>query len=272
MTKILEDLSPATLVTAIEENMFAFTPFSHGWPNTERYQGKELSWCLTNVSFPTCNTIFRARLAPEKTDKTIEYLMAKARRRGIPLEWLITRDTLPVDLGKYLVAHGFIQRGDGAGMAIDLLEMKEDSRQPVNLNITEVKDDATLKTCCRIAQVGFGAPDSSLPALVEWFTKDIELKQPVRFYLGSLNGKPVSTSMVFFAEGVAGLYFVATLPEARNRGIGFAITQKPLKVAREMGYRVGTLQASKMGEPVYRHMGFKEYCRISTYMWRSKPM
>jgi GNAT superfamily N-acetyltransferase len=271
MTGVLTDLSPPALAKAIEENLFAHTPFSHGWPNIERFEGKDLSWCLTDVLFPGCNVIFRSRLAPEKADKTVEYLAAKARKRNIPLQWYITQNTQPADLGKYLTAHGFTTRGDGAGMAIDLLEMKEDGRRPANLNIVEVTDSATLKTWCLITMIGFGAPESAANGLFEMFSKDVELKQPAKFYLGTLDGKPVSTSMVYFGAGVAGIYYVVTLPEARNQGIGFAITEKPLKLAKEMGYRVGVLQASKMGEPVYRRMGFKEYCRVSSYMLMPKP-
>jgi hypothetical protein len=33
MTRVLKDLSHAALTRAIEENRYAFTPFSHGWPD-----------------------------------------------------------------------------------------------------------------------------------------------------------------------------------------------------------------------------------------------
>jgi GNAT superfamily N-acetyltransferase len=271
MDTILKNISAEALTRAIEENMYAFTPFSHGWPNTEKYESKEISWCLTDVAFPTCNTVFRSRLQPERTDKTIEYLVAKARKRNVPVQWWIMKDSQPADLGKYLIAHGFTTRGDGPGMAIDLLEMKENGRQPDNFNIIEVDDNETLKTWCNVTRTGFGIPEGAENRLFEWFSKDAELKQPVKFYLGILDGKPAATSIVYFGAGVAGIYFVATLPEARNMGIGFAITKKPLDAAREMGYRAGTLQASKMGEPVYKRMGFKEYCRVSSYMLIPKP-
>jgi len=36
--------------------------------------------------------------------------------------------------------------------------------------------------------------------------------------------------------------------------------------AREMGYRFGILQASPMGENVYRRLGFEEYGRLPNYI------
>jgi predicted acetyltransferase len=97
------------------------------------------------------------------------------------------------------------------------------------------------------------------------------MKQPLKLYLGLLDGKPVATSLYYLGEGIAGIYFVATLSEARNQGIGYAITQKSLLDARELGYRVGILQASSMGKPVYLKLGFKEYSRIGSYSWIYQP-
>ena len=156
-------------------------------------------------------------------------------------------------------------------MAIDLSEMNEADRAPAGLRIVEVEDDDTLKTWCHVGGTGFGIPEPAIPSLVEYFTTDIKMGQPLKLYLGLLDGKPVATSMYYLAEGVAGIYFVATLEEARNKGIGFAITQKPLLEARVMGYRVGILQASKRGVPVYVRLGFREYSRIGSYSWIYQP-
>jgi predicted acetyltransferase len=58
---------------------------------------------------------------------------------------------------------------------------------------------------------------------------------------------------------------VATLPEARGKGIGAAVTLKPLHNARELGYIIGVLQSSEMGFNVYKRLGFRHLCQIENF-------
>jgi GNAT superfamily N-acetyltransferase len=170
-------------------------------------------------------------------------------------------------LGDTLATFGFIGE-EGVGMAVDLYSLPEDAATPQGLVIERVEDIKTMEKYNRTLCICFELPDFVGEAFLDcWKSRGLDSKSIFRAYVGLLNGKPVATASMFLAAGVAGIYNVATIPEKRRQGIGFVMTLKPLLEAREIGYRVGILQASKMGEPVYLKIGFREYCKIKQYVW-----
>jgi hypothetical protein len=267
MPAILTDLSEVALARAIEENMYAMTPLTHGWPKCEAYMGRDVSWCVTDIGFPTCNPIVRINLNPDSVNGVLAMLTDKARKKKVNLHCWVTPKTKPGNMAEYLTSNGFTKIGEPTAMAITLENLNEEARAPKGFTIKEVRDKRTLKTWCRVAGTSFGMPPSVTPTMYNWYAREMEMGQPLKFYLGIQDGKPVATSNYYLGEGVCGLYFVGTLPEARNKGIGFSITQKPLLEAKKLGYKAGILQASVMGRPVYLKLGFKEYGKFESYSW-----
>jgi GNAT superfamily N-acetyltransferase len=270
MTGISHDLSAPALTTAIEANQFAaFRLFRH-WSQAEVHDDPDMLWIITDIAHPLFNSVLRAQLEPDSMDAAIKTTIARGRSRNVPILWWVGPATRPANLGEYLEAHGFTRGDDLPGMAVDLLALSEGLRAPPDLTIEEVRDDETLEQWCHAMSLGFELADFVEHAWLNTFRSiGLGAQSPFRHYLGRLKGKPVATSSLCLGAGIAGIYDVVTLPEARRQGIGAAIVSTPLREARALGYRVGILQSSDMGFSVYHRVGFREYCKISTYVWTS---
>jgi GNAT superfamily N-acetyltransferase len=76
-------------------------------------------------------------------------------------------------------------------------------------------------------------------------------------FLAHVDGRPAGISMTIVSHGVAGVYWVGCTEETRGRGLGRAVTAAAIDAGLEMGAASVSLQASPMGEPLYRRMGFE---------------
>lgn len=89
-------------------------------------------------------------------------------------------------------------------------------------------------------------------------------------YLARLDGAPASGLVTLERDGSAGIYWVATRPEARGRGLAGRLLGRALARARERGCTLSTLQATKMGAPVYERLGYRSHGAMQ--MWeRRRP-
>jgi GNAT superfamily N-acetyltransferase len=267
MSDTLQDVSPPALVTGIEKNLFDFLPLFGLLPQAEVHDGPDLLWSLTNVPFPICNSILRANLAPEAVDGAIEAAIARGKARNVPMLWWTGPATRPADLGVFLEAHGFQRQEDVPGMAMDLRLLQSDIPVPPGFTLEKVNNAEALNQWRHPFAVGFGMPDFAVEALMDLFERiSFQEQLPLHHYLGRLHGEPVAAGSVYLGAGVAGVYNVVTVPQARRQGIGTLITLALLRDALAAGYRVGILHTSKMGLNIYRQLGFQEYCTMSQYL------
>ena len=88
----------------------------------------------------------------------------------------------------------------------------------------------------------------------------------VRVAVGDLDGEPVGHAAVVGSGRTIGVYAVGTLPHARRRGYGRAITRAAIAAGvAAWGGDLAILQSSEVGVPVYASMGFVEIDRIAEY-------
>lgn len=76
-------------------------------------------------------------------------------------------------------------------------------------------------------------------------------------FLAYLEGEPAGIAMTIVSHGVAGIYWVGCSEAARGRGLGWTMTAAAVNAGLDMGGSTASLQASPMGEPLYRRMGFE---------------
>jgi ribosomal protein S18 acetylase RimI-like enzyme len=85
-------------------------------------------------------------------------------------------------------------------------------------------------------------------------TDERALGGPLRFFIGYLGDEPVTCASSLIGEQEVGIYMVATLPQARGKGYGGAVTAAAVASAPDLP---AVLQASDDGQPVYVRLGFQ---------------
>lgn len=271
MQTILRDFSAAQLVKkAIKANWQNYHYCLGRSPSVELSIGRYLTWFVTNMPDHFMNLVVCTQLPSKGTDELIEKALTHFRSLKIrKMSWLVEEDVPEAEIKKHLFSHGLTFSDSFATeMAADLLSVPEDLPMPAGLKIVRVEDKETLHEWIHVASIGFEVPEEYEKVWCEFFEEAV-FEQPFWTYLALLNGKPVGTSQLFLSAGVAGIYNVTCVPEARGQGIGAAITLAPLLDARDIGYRIGILQASSLGYWVYRRLGFQDFGKLSVYLWEN---
>ena len=124
---------------------------------------------------------------------------------------------------------------------------------PAGLHIEEVVDEAGMVTFERTFSEGYGL--TSIQSLTSGsLFPGRSIRGPLRCWVGFRRGEPVTVAAACAYAGVVGVYCVATLPHARGRGYGAAITAVAAGIDPTSPV---VLQASDSGYPVYRQLGAK---------------
>lgn len=134
-----------------------------------------------------------------------------------------------------------------------------DDSVPPTLRIVAVGDEPTLLEFERVSAVGFGVP---VPDPFTWHAPPILREPRFRLLLGYEGDRPVSASMGFAEGGVVGVYGVATIPDARGRGYGAALTRHALLADPSLP---AVLQPSVLAEPMYERLGFRRVASVGSW-------
>jgi GNAT superfamily N-acetyltransferase len=154
--------------------------------------------------------------------------------------------------------HKFDAEPRDMGMALS--ELRAPDPDP-ELGFEEREDYAAM---ARLNETAYGLPPGEFRAI------DEAPMPGLRIYFARLGGEEVSTLAIWPHGSDAVVIWVATLPEARGRGVSGRLLAQALVDAREAGLETTTLQSTKLGFPVYAKLGYRDFGAV--HMWeRRRP-
>lgn len=195
------------------------------------------------------------RPADEVLERAREFFAQ--RKRGFSV---LVRAHADDDLRAAATAAGMVQLGNAPGMVLDHRLAEPVPGDGVTLRrVGSEADAAAFGAVMGAAYESLGFP-AHLPPRI--FARPEVLVAPhIAAFLAFAGDQPAAGAMTVVTHGVAGVYWVGTTPAARGRGLAELCTRAAGNAGFDLGARVAALQASTMGEPVYRRMGYVEVTR-----------
>jgi GNAT superfamily N-acetyltransferase len=129
---------------------------------------------------------------------------------------------------------------------------------PADLRHVEtVEDAATYWRICDVSYPSIGFPEGMF---TEAFAPELLLddERSAACLAYDEDGMPLAGATIYMAGGVGMVSWVAAVPEARGRGLAAAATVWATNEGFRRGATVASLQASPMGEDIYRRLGYEE--------------
>lgn len=271
MSELFQQAITPALIEAVEANLCEeMACLSRGMPGGEVYEDAELLRVFTGPGNGP-NGVLRARF--QRHDRA--YVEAKvnaiidffAQRQLPSMFWSVGQSSLPADLDAILRRQSFRRGKSTQALLLSTESVNTESLTPPGFFIQEIEDVEALAHLKAIEVKGFGSSQEYAQHYYDGYLKAGFGKKNTKWhhFLGWLDHAPVAIASLLLHEGIAGIYGVATIPQARRQGIGAAMTLHAIHEARALGYSNVTLAPTDMSERIYRRIGFQDCCTVWHY-------
>jgi GNAT superfamily N-acetyltransferase len=203
---------------------------------------------------PTLNAA--VALDPEEAANALPEIAEQWRDARVS-RWGIWLDGRAKRVARGLQKAGLTLTASSPGMGVAL----DDIFIPAHLNGRVPKAD--LATVGRINDLAYGNSDGRLERTLTPLPP-----HTLKGYRADLNGHPAAAALAMHHGGDCGVSFVATIPEARRRGLGTLVMHGALQQARERGCTTTTLQATEAGRRLYDTLGYRSLCDMQ--LWEQR--
>ncbi len=234
-------------------------------PAGEVFESNALHYAIAGTSIALFNAAFvrRPLAAMDELEAAATEASAEFRRRKIPgvltgpTSWLPAGTQDRLETLRFRRVHSF--------MGMRTARLNEPERPPREIDLREIDGDAAVEPMARINGAAYGMDRESWQQLLLpnfW-------RRPVRAYGAYEGGDPVAVGGVATAQNVCYVMWMATLPQARNRGYAEAIIRRAWEDSRQQdGAKVTALHATEMGRPVYGRLGYVAIAEFPAFGWQ----
>ena len=245
------------IIHQIEVNLWeTWSNFGRG-PGCSLHDEGNLLWFETPIPFHPYNTILKFQVEQD-VDQKIDELIRHLSARKVPVLWIVHPSSKPLDLVDRLCARGLQEIEIAPGMARTLEDLPKAPPIPEGVEIREAHEDSDLGELSEFAAWRWGVPDAYRPQLRD-ILKKFQIGRPdsnTRMWMAYRDGIPISKIGLYNGSGSAGIYGVATKPEARGLGIASILMVIAMQAAKEMGHKLVVLDSSPLAEKLYQRLGF----------------
>jgi len=188
----------------------------------------------------------------------LEELAAAQDAAGVR-SWTVWVPEEDRDVAATLEAAGHRLDGTPMAMTLDLARLPDPETEELDWDAR-----ATTADLSRINDLAYGFQAPTFGSALTDLPPDL----PLHLYQARVDGEPASVIGTLDDGDDCGVYFVATLKEHRGKGLARRLMHAALAEARERGLRTSTLQATKLGYPVYERLGYEAICTLEMWEWR----
>jgi len=218
--------------------------------------------CISGINEVFYNSICIKN--PQNIAQFIEEIQSIHSDLKKPLTIWITAETNAPELADIL-NQKFESPGPHHAMLLEINKAKL-TPCPENITIEQVTKPEQAYAYGKMLSEIFHLPNLQNP-MTEWVINQYESSKPVCLnYMAKIDGKLAGTSALaidrsFSAFNAGGLYNGGVLPEFRHQGIGTAMANHRLHMAREMGleYLSILLMSDAMAKGYCERLGFESY-------------
>jgi ribosomal protein S18 acetylase RimI-like enzyme len=248
----------AGLVRKIEENLWEmWANFGRG-PGCSLHEKDDLLWFETPIPIIPYNGVLRFQLQAN-VDQRIDSIVEHFARKQAQFMWVVHPSSRPSDLRDRLQSRGLEDVEPILGMARILDHLPELPPWPDDIEIRKVVDERDASAFYQFAAWRWHVPDEykeHYAAIVKGFRFG-QSGSKAHMWQAWQAGQPVAKAGMYLGAKSAGIYAVATRPEARRRGLAGTLTLTALHEARSLGHRLAVLHSTPMAESLYRSLGFE---------------